>query len=125
MQLKQIKLILARTKDHPEGDPNHYYLLKAPLTEDGHLDPKAFKSVAELCTVVRSVPNEPVEHGLLLHTRHGWLFSYEVGEDDDEPIFKLGSHLFNVGEYVTITEHDGEARTFRVASVSDVRTVIA
>ncbi len=119
MKLQQIRLELARTKDHPQGDPNHYFIFKAPLTPDGHLDANEFKTVADLCTVTRSVPDEPVEHGLLIQNRQGWAFSYEVGDDDDEPIFRLGSHLFKVGEYVTITEHDEEPRTFRVSAVSE------
>jgi hypothetical protein len=41
----------------------------------------------------------------------------EPGEDDDEPIFRFDRHNFVVGEYVTVTEHDGIARPFRVIDV--------
>ena len=58
------------------------------------------------------------ESGHLVHTRHRtWAFSYRPGEDDDEPIFKLDRHVFTAGEYVSVTEHDGVTRPFRVASV--------
>jgi len=56
----------------------------------------------------------PDEHGTLIHRRDGtWAFWYEPGDDDDEPIFRFDKHLFVVGEYVTVTEHDGVARPFR------------
>jgi hypothetical protein len=45
------------------------------------------------------------------------VFSYEIGEQDDEPIFRFDRHAFVEGEYVSITEHDGVTRPFRVASV--------
>jgi len=58
----------------------------------------------------------PDEHGSLIHRRNNsWAFSYEPGDDDDEPIFRFDRHVFVVGEYVTVTEHDGVARPFRVA----------
>lgn len=96
MTLKAIHLELARNKDFPEGSRDHGYDFRAPLSDDGSLD----------------------------HAARGggrWLFHYD-GEDADmdEPIFKFDRHHFLVGEYVTITEHDGEARTFRVTDVRDV-----
>lgn len=119
MTLKVIRLELARTKDHPEGDPNHWYIFHAPLTADGHLDATKFKEVADLCSAVKSSPEDGTETGRLIHTRGGWAFSYAAGTDDDEPVFRLGSHVFRPGEYVTITEHDETARPFRVVSVRD------
>jgi hypothetical protein len=35
-----------------------------------------------------------------------------------EPIFKFDRHAFVPGEYVSITEHDGVTRPFRVVSVT-------
>jgi hypothetical protein len=122
MALKLIRLDLARSAGFPEGDPKHGYELRAPLTSDGRLDVAAFGSVAQLCTVRHFRPDGDDEHGELIRTRHGdWAFSYDVGDSDDEPIFRLGTHVFKQGEYVTITEHDGKARVFRVASVRDVQ----
>ena len=61
-----------------------------------------------------------VETGTLRRSGGGrWVFSYLPGTDDDEPIFRLSKHVFAPGEYVTITEHDGVERTFKVASVED------
>jgi hypothetical protein len=121
-QLQKIRLELARTKDAPDGDPHHGYELVAPLDKDGHLDSRAWPSVSQLCTVRRFAPDENEEHGLLIHSRgKQWAFSYEIGEEDDEPIYRLGEHRFAVGEYVSITEHDGITRPFRVVSVAPHR----
>lgn len=120
MGLKVIRLELARTKEHPDGDARFSYVFRAPLTADGHLDPEGFKNSRDLCSVEKSDPETGDETGRLIHTPKGWAFSYAPGDDDDEGIYRLGSHLFRPGEYVTITEHDGEARPFRVVSVKDV-----
>ena len=125
MTLKAIHLELARNKDFPEGSRDHGYDFRAPLSDDGSLDHDAWQSVRKKCTVRRFWNGEADETGHLVHhaARGGgrWLFHYD-GEDADmdEPIFKFDRHHFLVGEYVTITEHDGEARTFRVTDVRDV-----
>lgn len=120
MSLRTIRLELARSKEFPEGNPRHGYVLKAPLTPDGHLDVDAWKKQKELCTVQRSTGEGDDERGVLVHTaKRRWAFSYVPGDDaDDEPIFRLDNHVFRPGEYLSITEHDGIERTFRVASVT-------
>lgn len=118
MALKHIRLELARTKEFPEGNPSCGYEFVAPLKADGHLDPDEWKKDKDRCTVRRFWVGQDEETGLLIHGRGGrWMFSYELGEDDDEPIFKFDRHVMAQGEYVTITEHDGVARPFRIASV--------
>lgn len=121
MPLMRIRLELARTREFPEGNPAHGYEFVAPLDADGHLDRDGWAHERKTCIVRRFVPGEHDEAGLLVHSRHGWAFSYEPGEDDDEPIFKFDRHRFVAGEYVTITEHDGIARPFRIASVTPLR----
>ena len=116
--LKNIRLELARTKDYPQGSAAHGYEFVAPLDSDGHLDMAEWKEYHQVCTVLRFWAGEEDEHGLLLHGRGGrWVFSYEPGDDDDEPIFKFDNHRFVTGEYIAITEHDGETRPFRIVSV--------
>jgi hypothetical protein len=63
---------------------------------------------------------ETDETGTLIHTRgRGWAFSYVPDDDsDDEPIFRFDGHVFMPGEYVSITEHDGVQRPFRVTRVT-------
>ncbi|UYN98022.1 MAG: hypothetical protein KIT25_21755 [Enhydrobacter sp.] len=118
MALKKIRLELARTPEFPEGSRMHGYEFTAPLDARGHLDAKGWATAKDSCTVLRFAPNQDDEHGTLIHRRDGsWAFSYAPGDDDDEPIFKFDRHVFVPGEYVTVTEHDGIARPFRVATV--------
>lgn len=118
MALSTIRLELARTKDHPEGSPAHGYEFTAPLDAEGHLDREAWREYRQVCTVRRFWRGEDDEVGLLLHGRgNRWVFSYAPGEEDDEPIFRFDSHVFRPGEYLSITEHDGVTRPFRVVSV--------
>lgn len=118
MALKTIRLELARTKEFPDGSQKHGYEFTAPLDEAGHLDAEGWKEYKQVCSVLRFWGDrEEDERGLLIHHRTGWAFSYAPGEDDDEPIFRLSDHVFRQHEYITITEHDGVARTFQVASI--------
>lgn len=118
MTLKTIALELARNPGFPEGDANHGYVFRAPLNERGYFDRYQWAVVKPLCRVRRIESGEEVESGLLILNRHGkWVFSYENGDADDESLFKLGAHRFVPGEYIAITEHDGQERTFKVASV--------
>ena len=118
MSLKHIRLELARTPDFPEGSARHGYEFVAPLDDKGHLHTLDWPAQKGACTVRRFWQGMDDEHGALIHRRDGsWAFSYAPGEDDDEPIFKFDRHRFTIGEYVTITEHDGVARPFRVARV--------
>lgn len=58
------------------------------------------------------------EHGRLIHIRGGrWAFSYRPGEDDDEPVSRFDHHVFKQGEYVSVSEHDGVARPFRIVRI--------
>jgi hypothetical protein len=117
--LKRIRLELARTKEYPDGNAGCGYEFVAPLDRGGHLDADAWPKVRASCTVRRFWVGADDERGHLVRARnHAWVFSYASGEDDDEPIFKFDRHLMKVGEYVTITEHDGVARPFRVAAVT-------
>ena len=117
MPLRKIRLEMARTPEFPMGSANHGYEFVAPLDGEGHLDMDEWKEYGQACIVHRFWQGEDDETGQLVHNRHGWAFSYEPGEEDDEPIFRFDSHVFAVGEYVTITEHDGTALPFRITSV--------
>ncbi|HUT50457.1 MAG TPA: hypothetical protein VM325_14040 [Alphaproteobacteria bacterium] len=115
MALKQIRLELARTKDFPDGSAKHGYEFVAPLDGEGHLDMAEWKEYGQACIVHRFWDREDDETGQLIHNRHGWAFSYEPGEEDDEPIFRFDKHNFVEGEYISVTEHDGVTRPFKVA----------
>ena len=121
MTLKTIRLALARDKEFPDGATNRGYIFKAPLTADGSLDQAAWSKLKQQCSVERFWPGEPDETGHLVHTRgNAWVFHYDTmtkTEKAEAPIFKFDRHHFVEGEYVSITEHDGTQRTFRVLSV--------
>ena len=116
--LQAVRLELARTREFPEGSPDHGYEFIAPLDDNGHFDAASWRQHRARCTVRRFWNDEPEQTGDLVHTRGGrWVFSYAPGEDDDEPIFRFDRHRFVPGEYVSITEHDGVTRPFKVISV--------
>ena len=118
MALKKIRLELARTPQFPEGNPACGYEFRAPLDAKGQLDADQWPRHKDQCTVRRFWHHQDDEHGQLLHHRgNKWVFSYRPGDEDDEPIFRFDKHAFVPGEYVSVTEHDGITRPFKVADV--------
>lgn len=120
--LHRITLHLARSKEFPEGTSLNRYEITAPLDDAGHLDAMAWKERRRDCTVLR-VNGREKKSGLLVH-RHGgaggatWTIDYDAGSDlDDEAGYRLGSHSFVAGEYVSIRDEDDEMHTFRVVDV--------
>ncbi len=122
MTLKRIRLELARDHDFPNGSHERGYDFAAPLDDDGHLVAAEWKKTRERCRVKRFWPGEPSPIGHLVHKPGGaWAFDYDPATDtDDETGFKLSSHKFAPGEYVSFKEHDGKLRTFIVAAVTDL-----
>jgi hypothetical protein len=119
MTMMRIRLELARDHDFPNGSRDRGYEFAAPLTDDGHLDAAEWRNNRTQCRVRRFWPGTANEIGRLVHRRGGsWAFDYNPkSSDDDESGFKFSTHRFVPGEYVSITEHDGVRRTFRVTSV--------
>lgn len=117
-----IRLELARDKETPEGSARRGYLFHAPLDREGHLDAAAWRELAPFCNVTRFWDGEESELGTLVRHADGqWVFDYDPEDEaDDEPGFRFGAHVFREGEYVSIREHDGRERTFRVASVDKI-----
>ena len=106
--LKRIVLLLARTREFPNGSAAHGYDVLAPLDDTGRLDAAAWREVKELCIVRRFWGDAPDEIGRLTHRPGGkggatWTFDYEPDDpDDDEPGYRLQDHRFVEGEYVSI-----------------------
>ncbi len=120
MSLSIVRLELARDSDFPDGSSHHGYEFVAPLRDDGHIDPEAWRKYRKRCRVRRFWEGEPDEMGHLVHRRGGtWAFHYDVlgDSDEDEPGYRFDRHVFKEGEYVSLREQDGEMRTFRVVSV--------
>ncbi len=126
--LHRITLHLARTRDFPEGSTRHGYEITAPLDSAGHLDSIAWCSRRAQCRVRRFWPGEPDRWGVLTH-RHGgaggatWVIDYDKDRsDDDESGYRLDTHTFRTGDYVSIRDSDGDLNTFRVAAVQPLAT---
>lgn len=118
MPWRKIRLELGRTAEFVTGSALRGYELIAPLDADGILDVAAWRDDRARAKVRRFWEGEPDAHGELIHTRHrSWAFSYEPGEDDDTPLFRLEKHRLVPGEYVSIREEDGETLPFKVIAV--------
>jgi len=119
MTLWKIRLELARDPEFPDGSARHGYELVAPLDAEGHLDAAGWRAQRSRCRVRRFWAGEADEIGHLAHHGTGWAFHYDIAGDasKDEPGWRLGSHLFRVGEYLSVREQDDRLRTFRVVDV--------
>ena len=120
--LKTVRLNLARTREFPDGSDRHFYRFTAPLDADGHLHAEGWRQNRERCRVVRSWAGEEEDIGHLVHRPGGsWGFHYDIdGDEGDEAGYRLGSHRFVPGEYVSIRDDEGDLHTFRVVSIVDV-----
>jgi len=123
MAVTKVVLRLARNPGYPNGDPEQGYVIVAPLDADGRLDPVQWRANRKSCTVVRFKPGtERDADGWLSHHGSRWYIRYdEESEGDDEPVFRLGDHSLNIGDYITIHENDGEDMTYRVTEHAPVR----
>ena len=121
--MKRVRLELARERGHPDGSRNHGDHFIAPLGEDGRILPEDWKLVRDRCRVKRFAPGDQDEVGHIVRRPGGsWAFHYDIhgDPDHDEAGYKFADHKFIPGEYVSIKEHDGVLRTFKVMSVLDV-----
>lgn len=123
-RLQKIRLELARTKEHPEGDPGTGYEFVAPLDGAALIDLESWRQMRDLCFVHRIENHRVVERGMLVHRAGGaggatWAFDYDPNRTGDEEAgYRFGAHAFKTGEYVSIRDDDGDLHTYRVASVS-------
>jgi hypothetical protein len=121
--LHRITLHLARSREFPNGSARHGYDIVAPLDEAGRLDAGEWRQRRAKCRVRRFWAGEPDEHGILVHRSGGaegatWILDYNQDAiADDEAGYRLGSHVFRVGEYVSIRDEDGDLHTFRIAAL--------
>jgi hypothetical protein len=122
--LKRIRLDLARSKQHPNGSSSCGYDLVAPLDGRGLIDVEAWQKTRDRCMVRRFWDGQDDRTGRLTHKSGGaegarWVIDYDEERlDDDEAGYRLGSHAFVPGEYVTIGGQEG-SHTFRVIAVEN------
>ncbi|MDP4003336.1 hypothetical protein Q8W67_07635 [Methylobacterium sp. NEAU K] len=119
--LHRVILTLARCPEHPDGSAGRGYEIVAPLGPDGRLDAALWSESRDHCRVRRFWTGEPDRYGRLVHRAGGeggatWLIDYDDRTtEDDEPGYRLGTHVFVEGEYVSIREADDETyHTFKV-----------
>lgn len=120
MSLKNIRLELARNNDFPQGSKQHGYVFTAPINAEGKIDPQEWRDHRDQCRVVRFWAGEADEVGHVVRKANGmWAFHYDIrgDEDVDECGFNFETHVFALGEYISINEQDGALRTFRVTRV--------
>jgi hypothetical protein len=123
VRLNKITLNLARCKEFPDGSIRHGYEFFAPLDENAHIDPEAWKLQRTACIVRRFWADEPPMRGVLVHRAGGaggasWGFDYDVTiNSDDEAGFHFADHAFIAGEYVSIRDAERKTHTFKIISV--------
>ena len=112
-----VRLVLARGKDHPEGDREEGYDLLVPLNHEGFLDPLEWKKSRDACRVRYFRDGKTARIGLLRRKPGGqWYFDYELGDRDDEIGFRLGEECFRLGEYISVGR-EGAFVTYQVERV--------
>ncbi|MBL8550944.1 MAG: hypothetical protein JNJ73_13240 [Hyphomonadaceae bacterium] len=124
MSLSRIVLRLARNPDAgiAEGDDSHGYTLVAPLSDTGLLDEDAWRAHKDECSVRAFSSDGSVRLGRLARRGNNWFFDYDrAASEDDEPIFKLDSHKFISGEYITVKDTADEPLVYRVSEVQVLR----
>ena len=123
-KLHQVTLTLARCPEYPDGSAGRGYVIVAPLGPDGRLDAALWHEARDHCRVRRFWTGELDRHGRLVHRAGGeggatWLIDYEDWtNEDDETGYRLGTHAFVEGDYVSIRDADDRTyTTFKVARV--------
>jgi hypothetical protein len=120
MSLSRIVMRLARNPgtEFADGDDHRGYTLTAPLTDDGKIDEAALESLKGGAQVRHFLPDEDAVEGKLGRKGERWFFDF--GDDEGEPLYKLGQHTFAIGEYVSISDEDGRLLTYKVTDVAPV-----
>lgn len=117
-KFRHVRLVLARDKEHPDGDAHEGYDLLVPLDKNGHLDAAEWKAKQNLCRVRRFRSKGEDLIGALRRKPGGqWYFDYAQGESDDEIVFNLSDERFVQGEYLSV-RNDGTMHPYRITLVT-------
>jgi len=118
MSWMRVVLELARSRAFPEGSHRHGYEFVLPLDKAGQLDRHAYTAAPELCTVRRFWEGSEDHVGTITRERgERWMFSFHLGEMEDESIPHFTEHRFREGEYLAVREIEGGEHTFRIVLV--------
>jgi hypothetical protein len=121
--LTRIKLILGRNPDAglPEADDRFGYVITAPLTHEGKIDPDVWRANRARCKVIRFAADSHDHADGWLSLRDGnWHIHYDDDEEGpDEALDRLGDHRLFIGDYVTITSPIGKDLVYQVVENSD------
>lgn len=119
--LKKVRLELARTPDQPAGRKDQGFVLIAPLSEDGHLDPKDWEEHKQDCRATQFQGTAEHHHGLLQFTpasEGGLPTWFAIFEDDSVAEgFRFETERFVPGEYVSLAVDEDTALPYTVVSV--------
>lgn len=114
---RNVRLLLAREKNHPGGEQDVGYDLLIPLDSEGRIDAAGWKKHQAVCRIRKFSGNTEDRIGSLRRKPGGqWFFDYAEGDKDDEIGFRLGEERFSVGEYVSVGRK-GAMHTYQVARV--------
>lgn len=114
---RNVRLLLAREKNHPGGEQDIGYDLLIPLDGEGRIDSADWKKRQAVCRVRKFSADREDRIGLLRRKPGGqWFFDYAEGDKDDEIGFRLGEERFAVGEYVSVGRK-GSMHTYQIARV--------
>jgi hypothetical protein len=117
--LTHIRLELAREPGAPAGNPQDGWDIVAVLDAEGRLDAAGCRDQAERLHVRRFEDNQTIATGTLRQGPGGkWLLDLEPEDAPDATGFRFGEERFVAGEYVSLTDADGDSHTYVVAKAA-------
>ena len=121
--MARVLLTLAAGPGFPEGSPEHRYEIDLVLDPAGRPDGAAWAADPAPWRARRITPGAPpVQGDVQYDADHGWTIRFygAAPESPDAPEsgLEFGPDSVRPGEYVTVTEPDGQAYAYRVVGVA-------
>ncbi|MBW6401532.1 hypothetical protein KPL78_27015 [Roseomonas sp. HJA6] len=121
--MARVLLALAAGPGFPEGSPEHRYEIELMLDAAGRPDGRAWAADPTPWRAQRIVPDAPPTQGDVQHDPdHGWTIRFygatPESPDAPESSLEFGAEPVRPGEYVTVTEPDGQAYAYRVVGIT-------
>lgn len=120
--MARVLLALAAGPGFPEGSPAHRYEVDLALDVAGRPDSVAWAEDPEPWRAQRIAPEAPpVQGDVQFDPDHGWTIRFyraaPESPDAPEATLAFGPDPVRPGEYVTVTEPDGQEFAYRVVGV--------